>query len=69
VSSADFALSPRQFVMFSSITSAVLRERRFDFGDLHDIQVDFEVISGNGNALVFVTTTENGTNDTSLRLE
>ena len=69
VSSADFALAPRQFVMFSSITSAVLRERRFDFGDLHDIQVDFEVISGNGNALVFVTTTENGTNDTSLRLE
>lgn len=69
VSSRDFMLEPRQFLMMSSISNAILQERRAEFGDLTDIQVDFEVIDGTGRVMVFVSTLDNATSDAIVRAE
>lgn len=69
VSSRDYALQPRQFLMMSSLTNAILQERRGEFGDLSDIQVDFEVIDGAGRVMVFLSTLDNATSDAIVRTE
>lgn len=68
VSTADIVLQPRQLLIASSITSLILGANRALFGDLRDIQVDFEIV-GAGRVMVFTTSTDNGTNDTALRIE
>jgi hypothetical protein len=69
VASQEFSLAPGQFMMWSGITTTILQGRRGEFGDLRDLQADFELIEGPGEVMVFTTSTDNGTNDTSLRVE
>ncbi len=37
--------------------------------DLHEIEADFQVIDGTGTAVVYTSSTDNGTGDLILRTE
>lgn len=67
--SATIELAPNQFVLTSRIASAILGNFRRSFGDLRNLQVDFEVVNGAGRVLPFLSSTDNGTGDSILRTE
>ena len=43
--------------------------RETTLGSLHNIQLEFQVVGGEGAAAIFVTTTDNGSQDSSVRSE
>jgi hypothetical protein len=66
----DFPLKPYELVLATGFLNTILGEaRETTFGDLHDIQARFEVLSGTGRVVPFITTTDNGTGDTLLRID
>jgi hypothetical protein len=67
--SADFSLNARQFLLISNIATAVLGSRRENYDDLTNLQVDLEVISGNGQVIPFLSSVDNGTGDSISRTE
>lgn len=68
IATADITLQPRQLLLEPSISTRILGSNRALFTELRDIQVDFQIV-GTGEAVVFTTSTDNGTNDTALRIE
>lgn len=69
-SSREFTLAPRQFLLVEDIGRAIIgAERETTLGDLHNMQVDFEVTSGTGAVGVFTVQRDNGSGDTILRVE
>jgi len=70
IGTKEWVLQPRQFLLLQNIGSEILGpSRNTNFGDLHNVQVDFEVVDGDGSVVVFTSSTDNGTNDTLLRTE
>lgn len=68
--SLDYVLQPHQMVLVPRILSSILGDARDQvFGDMHNVQARFEVVSGNGAVIPFVTSTDNGTGDTLFRHE
>ncbi len=68
--SQDYALAPRQFLLVNNVARAILgNSRDTSLGDLRNIQVDFEVIAGSGEVMVFTSSIDNGTGDSILRTE
>lgn len=68
--SRDYALQGHGFLLVSGLVKSLLGDNRDSlYGDLHDVQVKFEIISGSGAILPFVSSTDNGTGDTVLRTE
>jgi len=68
--SKTFPLAPFQFVQYSGLLRTVLGDSRdTSLGDLHNLQVKFEVVDGSGAVTPFITATDNGTGDTVLRTE
>jgi hypothetical protein len=66
----EYDLAPNQMLLVSRILSAILGEsRETTFGEIHNVTAAFEVISGTGAVLPFLTTTDNGTGDTVFRLQ
>lgn len=65
----ELTLQPGEFRQIQRISQDILGEFRASFGDLRNLQLDFEVIGGSGSVLLFVSTTDNGTGDSILRME
>lgn len=66
----DFTVNPKQQLVIDNLVRAIVgpsRETRL--GELHGLQLRLEVISGSGAVVPFIITTDNGTNDSLLRLE
>jgi hypothetical protein len=69
ISTAEFPLAPRQFLQINGISGAILGPNRANLGDLSNMQLDLEVISGNGSIVAYSSSVDNGTGDSLLRVE
>jgi hypothetical protein len=67
--SKDYTLAPSQFIQINGLTADVLGSARATFGDLHGVEADFQVVSGDGAVTIFTSSTDNGTGDSILRTE
>jgi hypothetical protein len=67
--SKEYTLQPNQFVQLSRVSREVLGATRDDFGDFDNLQVDFMVVGGDGAAAVYVSSVENDTGDSILRVD
>jgi hypothetical protein len=68
--SITLELNPNEFRLVPSLTRTILGEsRETQFGDLKNVMVRFDVVGGAGAVVPFVTSTDNGTNDTIFRNE
>lgn len=65
----DYTLAPGQFLLLNGIGSEILGAARDAFGDLRGVEVDFQVVSGNGSVTVFTSSIDNGSGDSILRIE
>ena len=66
----EYAIQPGQFQLVSNLLRAILGEERESvLGDMRNIEVDFEVVDGQGTVEVFVSSVDNGTGDSLLRVE
>ncbi|HEY0592650.1 MAG TPA: hypothetical protein VGF40_12845, partial [Thermoanaerobaculia bacterium] len=64
----DFTLGAGAAVTYDDLASTLYGTARGD-ADLHDLQVDFEVVDGSGAALVWIASTDNATGDAIVRVE
>ena len=68
--SRDLLMGANQLVFVESLASALAAPfAQASWGDLHDLQIDFEVVAGNGAVTPFLLVTNSDTSDTMLRLE
>lgn len=67
--SHDYALAGNQFLLLNSIASEILGVQRLQFGDLANVEADFQVIGGNGSVVLFTSSVDNATGDSILRTE
>jgi hypothetical protein len=66
--STTFTLSPHQFLLIGSFTNAILGSKRAALGDLHNVTIEFTVLDGDGTVVPFVTSVDNGTGDSTFRV-
>jgi Leucine-rich repeat (LRR) protein len=64
----DIAVGANSAVAFDDLAAELYGPSRGEV-DLHDLQVDFEVVEGNGAAVVYLTSTDNATGDMNVRVE
>ncbi len=69
VVSKDYPLTPNQFLQIPGIANNILDANRSTYGDLRNLTLKFEVISGSGAVTVYTSSTDNGTGDSILRTE
>lgn len=67
--SKDYTLAPNQFIQYNGIAAEILGSSRDSLGDLHGLEMDVQVIDGNGAVIVYTSSTDNGTGDSILRTE
>lgn len=68
--SKEYNLAPRQFLQLSRLSAELIGSSRdASFGDMRDLQADFEVLSGSGTVMVFISSVDNGTADSTTRTE
>ena len=68
--SREFQLAAGQSLLVRNAANAILGpSREISLGNLHNIQLEFQVIGGDGAAAVFVTTTDNASQDANVRVE
>lgn len=68
VASKDYFLNGNQFVL-NSLTRDILGASRDSIGDLENLVVEIAVTGGDGRVAFFVSSVDNGTGDTVLRVE
>lgn len=66
--SRDFALGPNQFFLFNSIADQILGTMRRNFADLRDVEADFQIVGGDGAAIVFTSSVDNASGDSIIRV-
>jgi hypothetical protein len=68
--SKDYPVSANGFVFVNGIASDILgAANRATLGDLHGMEADFQVISGNGAVTLFTSSVDNGSSDAINRVE
>ena len=67
VSSREFTVGANQMLLISDLARTVIGPQRDAYGDLRDMQVDVDVISGAGRILPFIESVDNGTGDPVVR--
>lgn len=67
--SKEYTLQPNEFVQLGRVSREILGESRDDFGDFDNLQVEFAVVGGEGAAMVFVSSVENESGDSILRVD
>jgi hypothetical protein len=68
--SRDYTLNPNELRLVPGLLSSVLGDsRETTFGEMHNVQAKFEVVSGSGRVVPFITTADNGSGDTVYRGE
>ena len=65
----DYPLGANEFKQLNNVASEILGAGRATLGDLRDLEVDFQVVSGTGAVAVYTSSIDNGTNDSILRTE
>ena len=67
-SSKEYTLTPRQMLLLSNVAREIIGPSRdTQFGDMRNLDIEFQVLEG--NVIPFVTSTDNGTGDAVLRTE
>ncbi len=70
VKSVDYTLGPRQYIQINQISHTLLgAETRSALGDLSNMQLEFTVKAGNGAVVALTSSVDNGTGDSSLRVD
>ncbi|MBI2214372.1 MAG: hypothetical protein HYU52_12060 [Acidobacteria bacterium] len=69
VASKTYEIAPRQLFRINRITNDILGAARADYGDIRNLQLKFEVIGGSGRVIPTVSSTDNGTGDSILRVQ
>jgi Leucine-rich repeat (LRR) protein len=70
VTSRTFDLAPRQQIVLPELLRSFAGDARDSaYGDLHDLTLEIEVTGGSGSIIPFVITTDNGTEDSVLRVQ
>ncbi len=67
--SRDYALNPNQFLLLNSVAAEILGPDRSQFGDLTNMEIDFQVIDGNGAVMLFTSSVDNATGDSIVRTD
>ena len=67
--SKEYTLQPNEYLQLSRVSREVLGESRDDYGDFDNLQVEFAVIGGEGSAAVFVSSVDNDSGDSTLRVD
>ncbi|MGA7616777.1 MAG: hypothetical protein WBX15_16510 [Thermoanaerobaculia bacterium] len=67
--SKSYQLNPHEFRQLNNIAKEILGDVRSQLGDLQNLEVEFAVTGGDGAVSVYVSSTDNGTGDSSLRTE
>lgn len=67
--SKDYTLSGEQFRLISNVARDVIGPQRDSFGDLRNMTVDVEVVSGSGAVIPFLQSFDNGSEDMLVRIE
>jgi Leucine-rich repeat (LRR) protein len=66
----EFELGARQQIVLDDLVRSIAgAARETEFGDLHGLQLQVEVIRGGGAVVPFVIVTDNGSGDSLVRLE
>jgi Leucine-rich repeat (LRR) protein len=66
----DFTLAANQHVINADLVKAIIGDaRETELGELHNLQLQLEVISGSGSVVPFVIITDNGSGDSIVRVE
>lgn len=69
VSSKDFSVAPGAMLIISDLARTVIGAQRDTFGDLRNIQVDVDVVTGGGRIIPFIQTSDIVSGDISVRAE
>lgn len=67
--SRDYTLDGNQFLLLNSVAGEILGPVRLQYGDLTNVEADFQVVSGGGAVMLFTSSVDNATGDTILRTE
>lgn len=67
--SRDYPVNPNGFLLLNSISREILGSDRLQFGDLTNTEADFQVIDGDGAVMLFTSSIDNATGDSTLRTE
>jgi hypothetical protein len=67
--SRAYAMNGNQFLLLNSIAGEILGPARLTYGDLTNVEVDFQVINGAGSVMLFTSSVDNATGDSILRTE
>jgi hypothetical protein len=68
--SRDFDVGANEIRLIGNIARSIIGvDRESSLGDLHDLQLEFRVVSGSGAVTIFTETFDNGTGDWVLRTE
>jgi len=65
----EYTVAPNQPLLVTEMARALIGPDRDDMADLHDVQLDLEVVGGDGAAIPFVISTDNGTGDSLIKWE
>jgi hypothetical protein len=65
----DIPLPANNILVLNEFSRIVIGPSRDGFGDLRNMQLDVEVISGDGRVLPFLQTIDNGSSDSTIRTE
>jgi hypothetical protein len=67
--SKSFSLGPHQLLLLPLGNTILGSSRSQQYGDLHNVQIYFEVLDGTGSAAVFASSVDNGSGDSILRVD
>lgn len=67
--SRDYALNANGFLLLNSIAGEILGTARLQYGDLTNVEADFQVVDGAGGVMLFTSSVDNATGDSILRTE
>jgi hypothetical protein len=65
----DYAVAARQFLQINGIARDLIPNRDANYGDLRNMQIDVQVLSGSGALVVYTSSVDNGTGDSILRVD
>ena len=69
VSKSEFNIAAGQTKVVADLAAEVIGSARASYGDLRNMQVDVDIISGDGKVLPFIESVDNNTGDIRLRAE
>ena len=67
--SREYRLAAGQFRLISNLARDVIGSQRDSFGDLRNMTVDVEVVSGSGGVIPFLQSVDQGSGDMLVRIE